>query len=57
MPRAEVEKAVADKPEDFIAYLFLIWDKGEALSGPSDQLDNDLYPEWKPKKVVQDILP
>jgi len=57
VPRADVEKAVAENPNDFLAYLYYVWDAGKALSGKTEELDNDLYPGWNPKKVVDDVLP
>jgi len=55
-PRKDLEKALAENPADFLSYLFLTWDTGKAISGTPEQLDNGLYPDWNPKKVVEDVL-
>lgn len=46
IPRSELEKR-----SDLIAELALRWDKGDGVVGP--RVDNDLYPEWNPKKVAE----
>ena len=46
IPRSELEKR-----SDPIAEMALRWDKGDGVVG--DRVDNDLYPEWNPKKVAE----
>jgi hypothetical protein len=53
-PRAEFERRRAENPHDVLATLFLGWDTGLAALEP---LSNDLWPEWKPKKVVDILRP
>lgn len=45
---------IAKNPEDFLTMLRLSWDLGEGTVG-SEAKDNGLWPEWKPKKVL-DII-
>ena len=42
-----------EKRSDIVAALALCWDKGEGVIG--DTLDNDIYPGWNPKKVLEYI--
>ncbi|KAH8993477.1 NAD-P-binding protein [Lactarius akahatsu] len=44
---------VAENPQDFDAYLHLIW----ATDGTNGTPDNGLYPEWNPTKVLDIIAP
>jgi hypothetical protein len=53
-PRTEFERRRAENPHDVLATLFLGWDTGLAALEP---LSNDLWPEWKPKKVVDILRP
>ena len=48
IPPSELEKRT-----DFAAALFLSWDRGEGVVGESS--DNELYPGWDPKKVLEYI--
>jgi hypothetical protein len=51
LPRADLERRVKDDPQDFQAYALIGWDEGKgALPG---KLSNGLWPEWKPKKVLE----
>jgi len=49
IPPSELEKR-----SDFAAAITLRWEKGEGVVG--DTLDNDLYPGWNPKKVLEYIV-
>jgi len=42
-----------EKRTDFAAGIALRWEKGEGVVG--DPVDNDLYPGWNPKKVLEYI--
>ncbi|KAH9032463.1 NAD-P-binding protein [Lactarius pseudohatsudake] len=44
---------LAENPQDFDAYLHLIW----ATDGTNGTPDNGLYPEWNPTKVLDIIAP
>jgi hypothetical protein len=48
IPPSELEKR-----SDFLSVLTLSWENGEGVVG--DALDNDLYPGWNPKKVLEYI--
>ncbi|KAI0056345.1 NAD-P-binding protein [Artomyces pyxidatus] len=45
----ELQAAVAANPADFVSTLHIGW-ASEGLNGP--QLDNELYPDWHPKPVI-----
>ena len=40
-----------EKRSDFASTLALRWERGEGVVG--EPLDNDLYPGWNPKKVLE----
>ena len=42
-------------PMDFISLFILALDDGLLTVGSTDELANDEYPDWNPKKVV-DVL-
>jgi len=42
-----------EKRSDFAAVITLRWERGEGVVG--DPVDNDLYPGWNPKKVLEYI--
>jgi len=48
IPPSELEKRT-----DFAAGIALRWERGEGVVG--DSVDNDLYPGWNPKKVLEYI--
>ena len=48
IPPSELEKR-----SDPVSLLTLRWERGEGVVG--DPLDNDLYPGWNPKKVLEYI--
>ena len=48
IPPSELEKR-----SDPVSALTLRWERGEGVVG--DPLDNDLYPGWNPKKVLEYI--
>ena len=48
IPPSELEKR-----SDPVSVLTLRWERGEGVVG--DPLDNDLYPGWNPKKVLEYI--
>ena len=48
IPRSELEKQ-----SGIAAALGLCWDKGQGVVG--ETLDNDLYPGWSPKTVLEYI--
>lgn len=39
---------------DHISVLTLRWERGEGVVG--DQIDNDVYPGWNPKKAVENLV-
>ena len=53
--RAPFEEAVKKNPMDFISLFILALDDGLLTVGNTDELANDEYPDWNPKKVV-DVL-
>jgi hypothetical protein len=44
---------LAENPQDFDAYLHIIW----ATDGAVGEPDNDLFPQWNPTKVVDILVP
>jgi hypothetical protein len=56
-PSAELQQALAANPRDFRAQLLLAWDRGEGVVGKAEEVDNELWPEWRPKDVLQVLLP
>lgn len=54
--RAELEAVLAADPNDLVTYLLLAWDQGEGAVGKAEELDNGLFPEWRPKKVLDVLL-
>jgi uncharacterized protein YbjT (DUF2867 family) len=55
-PRSHFEEAAA-KPDGAMAGLFLGWDTGKGVvTSTKEELANSLYPEWKPKKVLDVVL-
>lgn len=53
-PRSELEAMLEKDPEDFITRLRLSWDNGGGVVG--DETDNNLWPDWNPKKVLDILL-
>lgn len=53
-PRSELENILEKNPEDFVTRLRLSWDIGGGVVG--DEIDNNLWPEWNPKKVLDILL-
>jgi hypothetical protein len=51
IPVAEYEARLAANRQDFAAYLHKIW----ATDGPFKETDNDLYPNWNPSSVVDNM--
>ena len=49
IPASELEKRT-----DFVSLITLRWERGEGVVG--EPLDNELYPGWNPKKVLEHIL-
>ena len=49
IPPSELEKRT-----DFVSLITLRWERGEGVVG--EPLDNELYPGWDPKKVLDHIL-
>lgn len=57
IPRAELERQLQADPNDFVAYLRLDWDNGNGVAAQDpEELDNKLWPEWNPMKVLDTIL-
>lgn len=54
-PRSALAEAYAKNPNDLLSFLFLQMDTGKGIVGSPDQLDNKMFPEWKPTKVI-DLL-
>jgi hypothetical protein len=52
-PLSVLEEKYIKDPDDFMNYLRLMWEQGFGTVG--EVLDNDKWPEWNPKKVL-DIL-
>ena len=53
--RAPFEEAVKKNPMDFVSLFILALDDGLLTVGNANELANDEYPDWNPKKVV-DVL-
>ncbi|KLO19054.1 NAD-P-binding protein [Schizopora paradoxa] len=53
--RAELQAAVKENSADFVSFLFLHWDLGGGVIGRPEEISNRIWPEWKPKSVI-DIL-
>jgi hypothetical protein len=51
IPLSELDVRRASNPEDFGSYLHKVW----ATAGPFLRTDNDLYPEWNPSSVLDNI--
>lgn len=56
-PRSALEQALSSNPADFASALLLSWDLGGGLVGGVDELDNSVWEDWKPKKVLEVLLP
>ncbi|KDQ58343.1 hypothetical protein JAAARDRAFT_206289 [Jaapia argillacea MUCL 33604] len=54
--RADLEAAVQNEPQNIGKVLQLIWDRGEALVGETDQLANVEWPEWNPTSVIDALV-
>jgi hypothetical protein len=52
-PRAILKENYSKNSNDFMSFLKLTWDEGHGTVGLST--NNDEWPEWKPKKVL-DVL-
>jgi hypothetical protein len=54
--RSDLEETAKQNPGDFFSAILLAWDLGQGVVGTPEQIDNGLFPEWKPKKVLE-VLP
>ncbi|KAI0302960.1 NAD-P-binding protein [Russula brevipes] len=52
VPVSDLEARIAANPQDFVAFVHKVW----ATTGPFGQTDNDLYPDWNPTSVLDNIL-
>jgi hypothetical protein len=55
-PRSTLENALNEDPTDFLSLLLLMWDRGAGMVGERNNLANDVWPEWRPKKVLDVLL-
>ena len=55
-PIEEVQEIFKENPNDFIADLTLCWDAGKGTIGTREQVENMLWPEWKPKRAIDVII-
>jgi hypothetical protein len=51
IPVSELDAKLAANPDDFATVLHKFW----AVSGPFQRTDNNLYPEWNPSPVIDNI--
>ncbi|KAI0250538.1 NAD-P-binding protein [Lactifluus subvellereus] len=51
IPVSELDARLASNPQDFAAFLHKVL----ATAGPASKTDNDLYPDWNPSSVVDNI--
>jgi hypothetical protein len=51
VPKSTLVKNVQKDPNDLPSQIAIVWDEGEGSIGP--QSDNNLWPEWKPKKIFE----
>lgn len=52
---SEIEASLKANPADFLSYLQLLWERGQGVVGKFEGPDNGLFPEWRPKKIL-DVL-
>ncbi|KAI0257989.1 NAD-binding protein [Gloeopeniophorella convolvens] len=51
-PVSKLDAKIAANPQDLAAYLHKVW----ATAGPFQTLNNDLYPEWNPSSVIDNLV-
>jgi len=54
IPISELDARLASNPRDFFAFLHKFWATGGDPSS-SQKTDNDLYPDWNPSSVVDNL--
>ncbi|EPQ50339.1 NAD P-binding protein [Gloeophyllum trabeum ATCC 11539] len=56
-PRSELEAALKENPNNFVAWLKLAWEQGEGLTAKTpEETANKLYPDWNPTPVVDALI-
>ncbi|KZT25477.1 NAD-P-binding protein [Neolentinus lepideus HHB14362 ss-1] len=57
LPRSTLEDALKENPNNFLAWLQLAWDTGDALVAKTpEQTANKLWPEWNPTPVLDALI-
>jgi hypothetical protein len=51
IPVSELDARLAANPKDLVAYLHKFW----ATAGPFHQPDVDLYPDWNPSRMIDNL--
>lgn len=51
IPVSDLDKRLAANPQDIAAFLHKLW----ATTGPFLQTNNDLYPDWNPSPVLDNV--
>jgi len=51
VPISDVDARIAANPQNFPAVLHKFW----ATAGPFPRTDNDLYPDWNPTPVLDNL--
>lgn len=55
-PIDERKAKLAANPADILSSLIIDCDAGHGVVGPREALSNSVYPEWKPRGVVDTLL-